>query len=249
MKSISARLVPFAIAALCWTGTTVAGEIAKPLGVVELFTSQGCSSCPPADAFLGELARRGDVIALAYHVDYWDYLGWKDNMARPENTQRQKAYQASLDNAWIYTPQAVVNGRNHVTGSRSDAILSLLDNDAKAGSNEMVDVAITREHDMLGISVGGARGAVRNARVIVVYFDPVREVAVKRGENRGRTVEYWNAVTGWHTAGMWHGEPVRFELPEGEIEAKGGGGCAVLVQAFGPGDMPGPVIGSAMLTY
>ncbi len=249
MKSFLARLTPFALAALLSAGAASAGELSRPLGVVELFTSQGCSSCPPADAVLGKLAERGDVIALAYHVDYWDYLGWKDTMGDPDNTARQRSYRASLGNSSIYTPQAVVNGRHDVVGSRGSNVLSLLQQDAGAGNNGMVDVEITREHGMLGISVGSARGNVRDARVIVIYFDPVQDVAVKRGENRGRTVKYWNAVTGWHTAGMWHGDPVRLELPEGEMEQKGGGGCAVLVQAFGPGDKPGAIIGSAMLTY
>ena len=94
----------------------MAGEVKKPAGVVELFTSQGCSSCPPADEIFGELARKGDVIALAYHVDYWDYLGWQDTLATQDNTARQYDYAKTFGARSVYTPQAVINGRTHVNG-------------------------------------------------------------------------------------------------------------------------------------
>ena len=99
-----------------------AGDVKKPSGVVELFTSQGCSSCPPADAVLAELAEAGDVVALGYHVDYWDYLGWKDTLGSPENTARQYEYGKSFGDRSVYTPQAVINGRTHVNGAKREAV-------------------------------------------------------------------------------------------------------------------------------
>ncbi|MCX7303033.1 MAG: DUF1223 domain-containing protein [Hyphomicrobiales bacterium] len=99
-----------------------AGDILKPKGVVELFTSQGCNSCPPADKVLAELAEKGEVVALGYHVDYWDYLGWKDTLATPENTERQHLYGKAFQERSVYTPQAVINGRLHVNGARREAV-------------------------------------------------------------------------------------------------------------------------------
>lgn len=223
-------------------GSAAAGEVSRPVAVVELFTSQGCNSCPPADQLFGELANRGDVVALAYHVDYWDYLGWRDTLGSAENTARQRDYAKSLGANSVYTPQAVVNGRRHVNGADADAVMAAL-----KGSGELaVEISVNRQGESLTIETGEAAGPVKNANLVLVYFDPPKQVRIGRGENGGRIITYWNAVTGFQAAGMWHGNAARFEMPVSEIMKKGAGGCAVLLQAMNDG-IPGPIIGAAMI--
>jgi hypothetical protein len=222
----------------------VAGEIRKPAGVVELFTSQGCSSCPPADAIFAEMAKKGDVVALAYHVDYWDYLGWQDTLASPDNTARQYDYAKSFGARSVYTPQAVVNGRTHVNGSSRAEISGAL---SKFGEGLSVDIKVMRAGGSIVIDAGEGAGD-EQGRVVLVYFDPARPVAIERGENRGKTVTYWNAVTAIQTAGMWHGAAARYEFPASEVARKGTGGCAVLLQATGANGLPGPILGAALIS-
>lgn len=235
----------FALAALA--GSQVHAQD-KPLGVVELFTSQGCNSCPPADRVLGELAQNDDVIALAYHVDYWDYLGWRDTLGSAENTERQRDYGRSFGSGSVYTPQAVINGRTHVNGANRNAVHQTIERMADTADGMVVDVSIRRSGDSIVIETGGSKGAPQKAHLVLVYFDPVRDVAIERGENRGKTITYWNAVSGIQAAGMWHGKASRYELPLSEVAKKGTGGCAVLLQASGKNGLPGPVLGAAIMT-
>lgn len=220
----------------------------RPLGVVELFTSQGCNSCPPADRVLGELAQDDDVIALAYHVDYWDYLGWRDTLGSAENTERQRDYGRSFGSGSVYTPQAVINGRTHVNGANKNAVHRTIERMADTADGMVVDVSIRQSGDSIVIEAGDSKGAPRKAHLVLVYFDPVRDVAIERGENRGKTITYWNAVSGIQAAGMWHGKASRYELPLSEVTKKGAGGCAVLLQASGKNGLPGPVLGAAIMT-
>jgi hypothetical protein len=224
----------------------VAGETKKPLGVVELFTSQGCSSCPPADAIFEQLVKSGDVVALAYHVDYWDYLGWQDTLASKDNTQRQYDYAKAFGARSVYTPQAVINGRTHVTGSSRASIDSTLGKFAKSDEGLSVEIKVMRAGDSIVIDAGEGVGD-QSGQVILVFFDPARPVAIERGENKGKTVTYWNAVTTIQTAGMWHGAAARYELPASEIAKKGAGGCAVLLQATGQDGLPGPILGATLV--
>ena len=220
-------------------------EDAKPLGVIELFTSQGCSSCPPADALLAEMAARDDFVALAYHVDYWDYLGWRDTLGSPENTARQHGYGRSMGIRSVYTPQAVINGRIHVNGSSSSKISGAVEELNELGQGLGVGLSIARTGESVVIEAEGAKGEAKNAHLVVVYFEPTQPVVIERGENAGRTVTYWNAVTDIQTAGMWHGEAARFELPASEVDRKGG--CAVLLQSVSKEGLPGPILGAAMI--
>lgn len=227
------------------SATAEAGE--RQRGVVELFTSQGCSSCPPADATLAAFAQRDDVIALAYHVDYWDYLGWSDTLASPENTQRQRDYATALGNRTVYTPQVIVNGMAHRNGADGPAIERLL---AETTSQSMqVDVSIRESADSIVIEAKhGAGGAdAVKANLLLVFFEAKTVVKILRGENAGRDVVYWNAVTGVQAAGMWHGEDLRLEIPMSEVRRKGTGGCAALLQTLGKDGAPGPIIGAAVL--
>jgi hypothetical protein len=241
------RLAVPVLALSMLAGLSRAGEVQKPLGVVELFTSQGCSSCPAADAFFAELASKGEVIALAYHVNYWDYLGWKDTLGTAENTERQYDYMRAFGARSVYTPQAVINGRAHVSGADRAAVQRQLGQMSGAGHGMVVGIKVSRDGSTIKIEAGPANGAKTEAHVKLVYFDPPQPVEIERGENKGKTVTYWNAVTGAYSAGMWHGEAARYELPASEIAKKGEGGCAVLLQAVGKDGSPGAILGAALI--
>jgi hypothetical protein len=223
----------------------LAGDVEQPVGVVELFTSQGCSSCPPADEVLAELARSGEVVALGYHVDYWDYLGWKDTLGRSENTARQYDYGKSFGSRSVYTPQAVINGRRHVNGAKRQAVQAALAEMRTSGAGLTVDIDIQRSGDSILIDAHGAPDGRGSAHLVLVYFDPTRPIVIERGENKGRTIRYANPVTGLQTVGMWHGRPVRFEFPQSEVAKKGG--CAVLLQSVSKDGLPGPILGAALI--
>ena len=221
-------------------------HVEQPTGVVELFTSQGCSSCPPADAVLAELAEAGDVVALGYHVDYWDYLGWKDTLGSPENTARQYAVRQILRQ-----PRRSIRRRPSSTAApmstapsarRSTGALAEME---KSGDGLTVGIAVTRSGESIMIDAAGAPGGKGDAHLVLVYFDPMKPIAIERGENKGRTITYANPVTGVQTAGMWHGKAVRFEFPHSEIAKKGG--CAVLLQSVSKDGLPGPILGAAVV--
>lgn len=213
---------------------TMAAETAQAqdqLVVVELYTSQGCSSCPPADDIFAELAKRPGVLPLALHVDYWDYIGWKDSFAQPAFTERQKSYARTTGSRTIYTPQIVVSGADHVVGAKAMQILDLIE--AHGNKREPVILQITRVGDRIEIR-GEAHGQF-GAPVVVqlVRFMPEETVAIERGENAGRTITYTNIVTDWRHLGVWSGEaPLRMEA-----EAAGDQPAAVILQHEGPGEI------------
>lgn len=239
------RLAALALAMVGFVSAADAGATERPLGVIELFTSQGCSSCPPADRLFSRLAARDDVVALAYHVNYWDYLGWQDNLANPENTERQYAYMRAFGLRSVYTPQAVINGRTHIGGGKKEDVTRTLDKLAESGQGMKVDLRVSENSDTYVIEVGNATGSPTTAHMVVVHYQPPRVVDLRKGENKGLSVTYWNAVTDWHTAGMWHGKAQRYELPKSEVEKKGG--CAVLLQSMGKDGLPGPILGAAVV--
>lgn len=224
-----------------------AGEARRPLGVVELFTSQGCPSCPPADAALIELAARGDVIALSFHVDYWDYLGWRDTLASPANTQRQQGYARAFATQTVYTPQAVLNGRVHMSGAMKDEIAASLDRMSGTAEGLRVDVSADWSGESILIDVGNGFAAHQKAHVLVAYFDAESRVAVERGQNRGKSMVYRNSVTSLQSVGMWHGRATRLEVPLGDMRRAGAGGCAILLQKVSRDGQPGPILGAALL--
>lgn len=218
-----------------------------PIGVVELFTSQGCNSCPPADSAFSELAAKGDVVALSYHVDYWDYRGWRDTFGQPENTDRQYQYMKAFGGQSVYTPQAVINGRKHVNGSsREDISRSLRELEGQGGGLS-VALKATHQGNTLEIEAEAASGAPSEAEVLLVYFDPPTSVEIERGENNGRTITYWNAVTDVQVAGMWRGKSTSFDLPMREVAKNGNGGCAVLLQSVKGDGSPGPILGATIV--
>lgn len=171
--------------------------------VVELYTSQGCSSCPPADALLGELTKRDGVIALSLHVDYWDYLGWKDEFANAAYTNRQRGYAAAAGDSTIYTPQMVIGGKDHIIGTRSMSLVDTLNEHiAKA-----VPVELEARYDSgtLSVSANVVDGMKEGMIVQLVQYTPEETVSIQRGENAGREMTYHNVVKGWSQIAEWDG--------------------------------------------
>jgi hypothetical protein len=214
MRSSLVGLMAFGIALGAWPEAQC-GESRAPV-VVELFTSQGCNSCPPADAYLGELAKRGDVLPLAFHVDYWDYIGWKDPFAQRQWTDRQRAYSRSLGLRTIYTPQVVVQGSIDAVGSDRRAVAQAI---AKAKAGAAFDLAARRSGDGIVLSLAEAAGVV--GEVWIVGYDPKHETRVLRGENAGKTLTEFNIVRGLRRAGLWNGTAQELtvktaDLPEGQ---------------------------------
>lgn len=246
LRLATAALI-LALASGAVAGDFVKSAAGRPRAVVELFTSQGCGFCPPADALLADLARSDDVVALAYHVDYWDYLGWRDTMASPENTARQQEYSRAFGTRSVFTPQAVVNGRVEMNGAKRGKVEAAMRRMAGGPGGMIVDVAVSYEGEAMIVETGAADRPVGNAQILVVYFEPATQVRIERGKNAGRAWTYLNAVSGFHSAGMWHGEKTRIELPKNAIARKGAGGCAVLVQEMDADNLPGAILGAAIL--
>ena len=218
----------------------------KPKGVIELFTSQGCSSCPPADKVLETLAREGDVVALAYHVDYWNYLGWADTLASKDNTDRQYAYARMFGRNGVYTPQAVLNGREHINGADISGIRDHIAAMSGEGKGLEVPVDVEVRNDELRIRVGPGDG---KANIVIAYFERQRTIEIDTGENRGKTVDYWHAVTDMETIGMWEGKETNLVLPADMLKKKKTAvGCAVLIQRMKSADTPGAILGATVLT-
>ncbi|WP_170349101.1 DUF1223 domain-containing protein [Ruegeria atlantica] len=172
--------------------------------VVELFTSQGCSSCPPADELMHDLAQRDDVIGLALHVDYWDYIGWKDEYADPNHTLRQRAYARQGGRSMIYTPQMVINGQQDVVGAKSQELEYLIDAHLKAAPE--AEVVATRSGNDVTVDVTPVElpeGELFDVRV--VQYAPMRHASIRRGELAGHELDYANVVDTWQVAGQWDG--------------------------------------------
>lgn len=214
----------------------------RPL-VVELYTSQGCSSCPPADALLGQLSGRKDLLALSLPVTYWDMLGWRDTLASEANTRRQKAYAKVLGRGGVYTPEMIIDGVSDVVGSREQAVQSAIS--ARAGDMPSVPIQLDADHKEVHIAIGAAsdRGA-REGTVWVLGILPQATVSIGEGENTGRTITYRNVVREIRAVGTWKGQPVNLTLPRAEA-GRQHDGIAVLVQQGGYGR----VLGAAILQH
>lgn len=172
--------------------------------VVELFTSQGCNACPPADELLGELAGRDDVIALALHVDYWDYIGWADTFGNPAFTERQQGYSRAAHSTVVYTPQMVVGGVDHVAGIRPMDVLDLIAAHREAPDPVAVEASSTADGWRVRAAWVG-EGEAPAMVVQVVTYSPMEEVEITRGENAGLTAEYYNIVRSLQVISEWSG--------------------------------------------
>ncbi|TNF64859.1 MAG: DUF1223 domain-containing protein [Rhodobacteraceae bacterium] len=204
-----------AIASALWIAAAVPALSQTNPVVVELFTSQGCSSCPPADEMLRELATREDVIALALHVDYWDYIGWKDSFALPGNTERQKAYAMQGGRNSVYTPQMIVNGTDDVVGPRAMELAKYIA--AHAALPDRVRLQARRDGDRVLIGATLLPGAEPRGMVVqLVHFTPEQSVDITRGENAGRKLTYTNVVEDWIILGEWDGRaPLEMNVAAG----------------------------------
>lgn len=215
-----------------------------PRAVVELFTSQGCSNCPPADALLVEYSKQPDIVALSLPVNYWDYLGWKDTLAHAEFTARQKDYAHARSDRQVFTPQMIVNGKKSCIGSDQAQIEKAIQMTAKGRSTLPVDIAVNEHNGTVTVSIAETGEAVqREAQVWVLPVLRSQTVPIERGENKGKTVTYANVVRGLKRIGEWHGGSARFEVPA-ETARSGGDGYVVLLQAS-EDDKPGVILGAA----
>ena len=201
--------------------------------VVELFTSQGCSSCPPAEAYLRDLAKRPDVIALEFHVDYWDYIGWKDRFAKHDFTERQEGYVGSLKGRYKYTPQMVIGGVSHVVGSKRAAVVAeIARRRAARGDGPALTLSMEGDTMVARIAAGSADGAYD---IVLLTFDREHTTDVERGENSGRQLTNAHVVREYEKLGSWTGDAVERRVPM--TGRAGNGGCAVLVQKQGYGEI------------
>ncbi|MEM7440433.1 MAG: DUF1223 domain-containing protein [Pseudomonadota bacterium] len=176
---------------------------AQSMVVVELYTSQGCSSCPPADDFLTEVASRDDVIALGLHVDYWDYLGWQDDLAQNAFTKRQAEFNTTMKSRYrLVTPQMIFNGRDYVAGPKRQKALKYINQ--LAGEPEKADLQLTRQGETVEIVIRPLKGAAPGD-IHVVRYTPEVARDIRRGENAGRKITYTNTVTQWETVASWDG--------------------------------------------
>lgn len=207
-----------------------AGQVASLPVVVELYTSQGCSSCPPADALLAELAEEPGVIPLALHVDYWDYIGWSDDFANPGFTKRQKSYARAAGERMIYTPQMIVGGVERVVGHEPEAVAAAIARVAHSPSPVRLNVVRVGKQVLIRAEANPPLDAP--AMVQLVGYRPGATVEIEHGENQGLSVEYRNIVTSWERLGDWSG------LAPLEIAATAGEGPGVvIVQRQGPAEI------------
>ena len=221
---------------------TAPRAISAPKAVVELFTSQGCSSCPPADKLLGEIAAQPDVIALTLAVDYWDYLGWKDTLAKHGHSVRQKAYAKVRGDGKMFTPQVVVNGSAMTIGSDKDAV----QHSVITGTHPSVPVTVETRNGRIYVNVGAGNVAA-GSPAAEVWLCPVAsrmKVDIGRGENEGQAMAYHNVVRGWEKLGDWTGHAATFETAI-RPKTEGIDSVAILVQA-GSASAPGPIVGAAL---
>ncbi len=214
--------------------------------MVELFTSQGCSSCPPADQIIGELAKDPSVIALSLPIDYWDYLGWKDTLADSRFSARQKAYSNMRGEREVYTPQVVVNGSAHVIGSDRARIESAIEETKKADAVMSVPISMTLAGKQINISVAasGKGPAAAHGEVWICSISKAVPIAIGRGENRGREITYHNVVRNLLKVGDWNGTSDSWTVPLENIYREGVDAAVVYVQD-GNRDKPGPMLGAA----
>jgi hypothetical protein len=219
---------------------------ADPRAVVELFTSQGCSSCPPADKIIGELAKDPSIIALSMPIDYWDYLGWKDTLADSRFTARQKAYSKVRGDREVYTPQAVINGETHVIGSDRESIETAIGATNKSDGVMSVPVTMTQAGKQITVSVAAANKthAASHGEVWLCGISKAVPISVSRGENRGRELTYYNVVRNLVKVGDWNGKPESWTVSLDSVAHEGVDSAAVLVQD-GNRDKPGPMLGAA----
>jgi hypothetical protein len=245
----------------CLAGTVVVVSVAlhssvgaEPRAVIELFTSQGCSSCPAADRLLGELASDPTLVAISVPIDYWDYLGWKDTLANPRNSARQKGYAQMRGDGQVYTPQAVVNGTMHALGSDKAAIERAIAESRKLGAVLSLPVrlaaadgvvTVTLPDGMAALASVGGMAARASADVWMCGLAKAVTVVIGRGENKGRTVTYHNVLRRWIKLGEWTGKGHSWSVSAQKLKGDGIDAAVVLVQG-GTVEKPRTIVGASL---
>jgi hypothetical protein len=244
------RHIAFAAAALCAAALpsqpVAAGE---PRAVIELFTSQGCSSCPPADKLLGELAHDPSLVTMSLPVDYWDYLGWKDTLAQHGHSNRERAYATARGDREVYTPQVVVNGIVPVLGSDRAAIERAIAQTRQNTTPLTLPVTLRVADGKVTVNVPAGKTEHGSAEVWLCPITGKAQVAINRGENSGHTLAYTNVVRRWVKLGDWSGKAATFSVPvaslaNAEFSLSDIDRVAVLVQS-GVAAKPGLMLGAA----
>ena len=230
-----------ALAILAVTVSASSPALAGGKSVIELFTSQGCNSCPPADKLLGKLTKESNLIPLTLAVDYWDYLGWKDTLAIHSHTKRQRQYAKVRGDMNVYTPQAVVNGVKYMVGSDEREISAALRNHP---TNEPeIPLAVKRSGENISVDVGAGQG---KATVWMLSVTSKVEVKIAKGENKGETITYFNVVRSWRNLGAYSGGPIMTSVPVAELLNNGADAVVVLVQNGGE-NQPGVIRNAEIL--
>ena len=228
----------FAALFLILSGIPVFAADDGSLIVVELYTSEGCSSCPPADEILTKLAGRDNILALSLHVDYWDYLGWKDKFSMAKFTDRQEYYNMILGSGYrLVTPQMFFQGQSYVAGARPQKVEAQLEKHEKQA--DKVALNVEKQGQTFNVSIDPNGAGVSAADVIIVQYEPNYVTEIKAGENRGKTLNHTNIVTSWQRVGEWNGQPnwkINHSVPEG-VHA------AVIVQV----EHSGPILAARKL--
>ena len=237
------RCLAYAAVVIC-SSVPLQSAQAEPRAVIELFTSQGCSSCPPADQLLGELTSDASLIVVSVPVDYWDYLGWKDTLADPHNTARQKAYAHARGDGQVYTPQVVVNGTLHALGSDKAAIELAIAASRKNGAMSLLPT-LTVGEGRLNVTVPDLVDARAGGEVWLVGVVKTATIAIARGENKGRTITYHNVARRWIKLGDWTGKANSWSIPVQTFKAANVDEAAVLVQG-GTVEKPKAILGATL---
>ena len=244
------RHIAFSAVLICASPIALtAASAGEPRAVIELFTSQGCSSCPPADRLLGELAQDPSLLTMSLAVDYWDYLGWKDTLALHGHSIRQRAYAAAHGENGVATPQVVINGLIAVNGSDRAAIETAIAKTRASAAPLTLPVTMTIADGKVTVAVPVAKDEHRNGEVWLCPIIDAAPVAIGRGENHGRTLTYHNVVRRWVKLGDWRGQAASYsvplaDLPNGDYSLHDIDHLAVIVQS-GVAAKPGLMLGAA----
>jgi hypothetical protein len=238
-----ARRLPYVLVAVSAAGLLCPAAQAQTRAVVELFTSQGCSSCPPADKLLGELTDDPSLVAISVPIDYWDYLGWKDSFANPRNTARQKGYAQVRGDGQVYTPQVVVNGSIHALGSDKAAIERAIAMAHGSAGAAFLPVSLAVVDGRINLNVPQAPDGP--AEAWLCGLTKAATVAIGRGENKGRTITYRNVVRRWIKLGDWSGRAKSWSVPMQTFAGDGIDEAAVLLQV-GTNEKPRAILGAAL---
>jgi hypothetical protein len=211
--------------------------------LLELFTSQGCSSCPPADALLNAWRDKPGVITVSFSVDYWNYLGWRDTLSSPENSARQRDYALARGDGRVYTPQMVVDGIAHVNGANEAAIEMAMRRATRRLQDVKVPITMRADGKSLVLDIGAApeTSDMREATVWLAVAKDKETVSIRRGENRGKEITYSHPVRELTPIGMWKGEAMTLRLPLDELQTIGGDFLVAMLQVEGLG----PILGAA----